>query len=173
MDKPLTDDMFKKALFDEDELGSVIRVRLHVEYHVNIIIQKLVPYSEDLKPINLDYDGKVNLICALGVKPEYKKLFSALGNMRNKFAHNPFYKLTKSEVNNLYKSLSVEDKEILQKAHNKTRNQAKGDKVKPFKDLEPRDQFILIAVLIRTMAIQISDEITAKTVYAKASLKLH
>ena len=164
MDKNLSDEMFRKSLFDEDELGSVIRVHLHVEYHVNKIIEKLVPFPDDLSAINLDYNGKVNLICALGVKQEYKKLLSALGNMRNKFAHDPFYKLTKSEVNNLYKSLSAQDKDILQQAHDKTRNQVKDDKVKPYKDLEPRDKFILIAVVIRTMVIEINNEITAKTV---------
>lgn len=164
MDKQLTDEMFQKALFDEDELGSVIRVHLHVEYHVNKIIEKLVPYTEDLKPIHLDYDGKVNLICALGVKPESKTILSALGKMRNKFAHNPFYKLTGSEVSNLYKSLSERDKDILQKAHDRTRNQVEGDKVKPYKDLEPRDQFILIAVVIRTMVIEIYNEIKTNAV---------
>ncbi len=164
MNKQLTDEMFQKALFNEDELGSVIRVHLHVEYHVNEIIEKLVPYSVKLKPINLDYDGKVNLICALGVKPEYKTILCALGKMRNKFAHNPFYNLTKSEVSNLYESLSAQGKDVLQKAHNMTRKQAEHKKVKPYKNLKPRDQFVLIAVVIRSMIIQIKNEITTKIV---------
>ena len=64
--KQLTDEMFQKALFDEDDLakGSVIRVHLHVEYHVNEIISKLVSYEKDLKPLGLDFNvkGKFNML---------------------------------------------------------------------------------------------------------------
>lgn len=161
MKKQLTDEMFQEALFNEDELGSVIRVHLHVEYYINEILTKLVPYVDDLKPLNLDFNGKVNLICALGVKPEYKAVLSTLGNMRNKFAHNPFYKVTKSEVNNLYKALSPSDKEILQKAH---KNNRKAHDIKPYNELEPRDKFILIAVLIRNIVIEIDNELANKNV---------
>ena len=160
MNKQLTDEMFQKALLNEDELGSVIRVHLHVEYHINEILNILTPYPDDLKPLNLDYDGKVNLICALGVKTEYKTILSALGNMRNKFAHNPFYKINKSEINNLYKALSAKDKDILQKAHEETRNQLQFNKVKPYKDLQPKEKFILIAVLIRNIVIGIRNELS-------------
>ena len=161
MKKQLTDEMFQKALFDEDDLGSVIRVHLHVEYHVNEIISKLVSYEKDLKPLGLDFNGKVNLICALGVKPEYKPVLSTLGSMRNKFAHDPFYKITKTEINNLYKALPSNEKDILQKAHEKTR---KANNVKAYAKLAPRDKFILIAVVIRNIVIAINNELSAKNV---------
>ena len=37
MKTQLTDEMFSDALFNEDEIGSVIRVHLHIEYYVNKI----------------------------------------------------------------------------------------------------------------------------------------
>ena len=166
MTEQLTNEMFQNALFNEDELGSVIRVHLHIEFYVNEIIERLVPFHKDLKPINLNYFGKVNLICALGVKQECKTTLIALGTIRNKFAHNPVYKLTKSEVNNLYKSLSEQDRSLLQASHNKTRKKqaTKDSKVKAYRDLLPKDQFIIIAVYIRIMVQQILNEVTTKTV---------
>ncbi|MFH1769229.1 MAG: hypothetical protein ABH833_01005 [Parcubacteria group bacterium] len=159
MNKKLTDESFSSALLHEDDLGSVIRVHLHVEFHVNEILNILTPYPEDLKPLQLDYDGKVNLICALGVQPKYKPIVSALGKMRNKFAHNPFYRLDKSEVNNLYKALESTDREILQESHEKTRKTSGPVEIRPYKELSPKDQFILIAVVIRNIVLAIKNEI--------------
>lgn len=158
MKDQLTDQMFSDALFNEDEIGSVIRVHLHIEYYINQILDKLVPYPEDLGPIQLDYFGKVNLICALGVKSERKGVLSAFGNIRNKFAHNPFHKLNKSNVRNLYDTLSSADKKILQEAHNKTRKN-RNPVVKPYKELDAKEQFILIAVLVRKIVKRIYQEI--------------
>ena len=153
MNKQLTDEMFHEALNNEDELGSIIRVHLHVEYQINEILSKLVQNTEHLKPLNLDYNGKVNLICALGVSSEYKTVLTTLGNMRNKFAHNPFYKITKVEVNNLYKTLPSSDKDILQ------RNYEKIKKGKEYKKLGPKDKFVLIAIIIRHIVIAINDRL--------------
>jgi len=80
--------------------------------------------------------------------------------MRNKFAHNPFYKLNKSEVSNLYSALDQEDKEVLQAAHEKNR---KKHGLSQYKKLEPKSQFILIAVVIKNIALAIKNELS-KTV---------
>ncbi len=164
MNKQLTDEMFQNALFNEDELGSVIRVHLHIEYHVNEILELLMPHAENIKSLKLDYEGKVNLICALGVKPENKDILLTLGTIRNKFAHNPFYKMDKSEINNLYKSLTAKNKDLLQKAHEKTRKQTSDNTVKPYNELNPRDKFIIISVIIRNVVISITNEIKTKNV---------
>ena len=78
--------------------------------------------------------------------------------MRNKFAHNPSYELNKSEVNNLYKALDSNDKEILQKSHNKTRMEKDFEEIKQYSELSPKEQFILIAVLVINIAFAIKNE---------------
>jgi len=156
---PTTDESFRSDLFRDDDLGSIIRVHLHIEYHINDILDLLVPYPEDLKPIQLDYDGKVNLICALGVQPERIKILKALGTMRNKFAHNLNFKLDNSNVKSLYESLDSSAKEILQSSHNLMRSKEQHKGVAAFNKLTVKDQFILIAVVVRHMLLRIIDEL--------------
>ena len=94
MNNQLTDDMFYEALLNEDELGSVLKAHLHIEYHIDKILNRLTPYPDDLPA--LKYSEKVCLICALGVKKEYKPILHTLGTIRNNFAHDPFSKINKS-----------------------------------------------------------------------------
>lgn len=158
MKKSLTDDMFHEALDHEDELGSVLRIHLHVEHYIDEILHSLIPYPDDLKPLSLDYNGKVHLICALGVKGEYKSILLALGNIRNKFAHDPFYKIDKSTINNLYKVLPENSKEILQQSYKKLQSQLETNKPASYKDLPLKDQFTLLAIIIRRIVLRIRDE---------------
>ena len=150
---------FKTALEHEDDLGAVIRVHLHLEIYVNQIINLLVPNPEDLKPIGLDYFGKVHLISALRIDPQNLKVLLALGKMRNKFAHDLNYKLDKSNVKNLYETLSSFLKETLQNSHNKVRCKREFQDINKFEKLSPKSQFILIAVLIKKMLERIINEI--------------
>jgi hypothetical protein len=152
---------FKSALFKDDDLGSVIRVHLHIEHHVNEILELLVPCPKDLKSVRLDYDGKVNLLPVLGVKPESIKVLSALGTMRNKFAHNLNFKLDKSNVKNLYETLDVDAKDILFSSHEMTRTKEQHKDIKPYKKLTPKDQFILIAVVVKNMLQRIKSELNS------------
>ncbi|MCD9481559.1 hypothetical protein [Photobacterium phosphoreum] len=157
------DSSFKDALFQEDDLGAVIRVHLHIESFVNEIIQALVPYPDELKPIRLDYFGKVNLLGALGVEPANLKVLLTLGKMRNNFAHNLNYQLDSSNVKNLYESLSLELKENLQKSHNNARNKQDFQSVEKFEKLSPKGQFVLIAVLVKIMLENLVNEVRENT----------
>ena len=152
---PTSDAAFKADLFRDDDLGSVIRVHLHMEHHVNEILELLVPLPENLKPIKLDYDGKVNLLCALGADRESTKVLKALGSMRNKFAHNLNFKLDKSNVINLYEALSFNAKEVLQASHNNARSKEEHQGIVVFKKLPFKGQFIIIAVVIRKMVLEL------------------
>lgn len=155
---------FKDALFQEDDLGAVIRVHLHIESFVNEIIQVLVPYPDELKPIRLDYFGKVNLLGALGVEPANLKVLLTLGNMRNKFAHNLNYQLDSSNVKGLYESLGSDLKEKLQMSHNNARNKEGFQGVEKFVKLSPKGQFVLISVLVKIMLERIHSEVSENTV---------
>jgi hypothetical protein len=159
---PLSDEGFYKILSNEDELGTVIRVHLHIESHINEILNILTPYPKDLKKMNLDYYAKVQLICALGVEKEYEKILSALGAIRNKFAHNLSFTLDKSSVTNLYSNLSKEDKRIVQEKYKKIR-QRHTTLPQKFKDLSPREQFELIAITVRRKVLAVIDELNNKS----------
>ncbi|MFA0718964.1 hypothetical protein AB4622_23525 [Vibrio splendidus] len=162
-DLPL-DESFKEALFADDDLGSVIRVHLHIEHYVNEILSIIVPYSDDLKPLQLDYFGKVNLLSAMGYNPERLKVLLALGKMRNKFAHDLNYKLDSSNVDNLYETLDVKSKEILQNSHNKIRAKTEHLGVQKFKHLSAKDKFVLLAVVVKKMAERMKQEASEQTV---------
>ena len=155
----ISDEEFEAVLKTEDDLGMVIRVHLHVEYHLNQLLELLVPFPDGLKSVKLDFDNRVKLLGALRIKSEFTKIFSALGAMRNKFAHNLDYKLDKSNVINLYETLHFSDKEILQNVYSNLRNNDEHKGLEPFKSLPPQGQFIVIALYIRQMVFRMIDEI--------------
>ncbi|WP_415883805.1 hypothetical protein ACMXYN_04650 [Neptuniibacter sp. PT8_73] len=162
MSKKLTNELFEQALFNEDELGSVIKAHLHIEYLINEVLILLAPSPQHINSLKLDYAGKITLLCILGMNPEFKPMLSTLGTMRNNFAHDPFYKLDKSTVKNLYNSLPPVDKENFHNAVRETRNSEEHRHVKPYKELSPRDQFILIVVVIRTIILKLKDQARLK-----------
>jgi hypothetical protein len=55
------EDEFLKDLQGEDELGMVIRAHIHIEHHLNELLNMVIPYPEYLKPMQLDYAGKVSV----------------------------------------------------------------------------------------------------------------
>lgn len=113
----LTDDEFYDALSSEDQLGMVIRGHIHLEHWLDNFLLTAMPLYENYeKGINADYKTKVLMCCALGLAPELQGPLSAVGTLRNKFAHLPSYKLTESDVNNLYASLSSAHKQHLKQA---------------------------------------------------------
>lgn len=114
----LSDDEFHDALSSEDHLGMVIRGHIHVEHWIDRFLLSAMPhYNKYAKDIKADYKTKVLLCCALGLTPELKVPLASVGELRNRFAHRPSYKLTKSDVNNLYDALSGTHKQHLNKAY--------------------------------------------------------
>ena len=160
----MTDDQFLSDLQAEDDLGAVIRAHLYIEYFTDQILELVVPKPDLLKPLKLDFDGKVNLLVALGVDPEIKKPLSALGLMRNKFAHRPNYKLDMSEINNLYESLGPSDKELVHSCYNNLRqNHPDMSGAPAFKNLTEKEQFVLLAIAIRGLVVSTLNELKQKS----------
>ncbi|WP_296055807.1 hypothetical protein [uncultured Amphritea sp.] len=160
MDRNLTTKDFLEELQGEDELGAAIRAHLIIENYVDQMIQIMVPYPKELKSIRLDYGGKLSLVAALGVKAEVLKPLSVLGGIRNKFAHKPRYKLTHSEVKNLYKSFRERDQDWVHKSyaeaaksHDSLRNLSK------YNDLPPKEQFIFMVITIRAIVIAVIEKL--------------
>ncbi len=157
----MNDEQFISVLQGEDELGAVVRAHLYIEYFTDQIVQIVVAKPDCLKPLNLDFNGKVNLLMALGVDPEIKEPLTVLAGLRNKFAHKPNYKLTKSETNNLYKALSKDDKILLQSSYSTAFRIAKPEmkNIPEFKDLSPKDSFIFLALAVRGIIVSTLNDI--------------
>jgi hypothetical protein len=160
----MNDEQFMSDLQGEDELGAVVRAHLYIEHFTDQIIQIVVAKPECLKPLNLDFSGKVNLLLALGVDPEIKKPLTVLAGLRNKFAHRPNYKLTKSETSNLYDALSTDDKNLVQSCYKSALLIAnpKMQNIPKFKELSPKESFVFLALAVRGIIVSALNEIKSK-----------
>jgi hypothetical protein len=140
-------------LMGEDELGAVIRAQIHIETLLLRLIEVLVPYPEYLEKMNLDYFQRVQLAIAMGLSPEYAAPLNTLGSIRNRFAHKLDSILTKNDAENLYEALGADDKDTVQKSFERTKTQVSPTPSGKFKDLKPKDQFVLIIVALRAMLL--------------------
>jgi hypothetical protein len=148
------EDEFQTALQGEDELGVVVRAHIYIEASLNELLEELSASIKHIEKMNLEYSQRVSLAVAIGLLPQYESPLRAIGTLRNNFAHKTGTKLTKDRVNNLYASLSSEDKQIVQSSYERTRKKVKTQiKVPTFSKLPPKSQFILIAVSIRSLLI--------------------
>ena len=151
MNEEELDKEFIETLQKEDELGMAIKAHLDIEYWVNELLNLLLLHPEYLKPMELNYFGKIHLLCSLGLKDEYKAPLIYMGTVRNKFAHNLKFKIDKDVVNNFYKSFSENGKSIATKVYESTERSEKNKKYKSFREMVPKDQFIFMAVNVRNM----------------------
>jgi len=151
--KPDLDPQFIAALMGEDELGVVIRAHTHIEETLNELIELMLPLPQYPKDMGLGYAKKVRLACAHGLKKQHLVPLLTMGKIRNDFAHKLNAKLTKDRVSGLYGSLSPEDRKIVHASYHNTKSQMLIDKGPDFRKLEPRDQFILIAVSLKAMVV--------------------
>ncbi len=146
--RPEFDQAFLKVLLGEDELGVIIRAHIHVEASLNVFIETLIPFPERLP--NLRYQQRIELACGLGLKKEHAPTLKMLGQIRNAFAHKLNTTLTAESVAKLRNTLSTTGQEVAELAYQKTKGQFL---VEGLLDLEPKDQFILIAVSLKAMLI--------------------
>lgn len=136
-------------LFREDEMGAIVRAHIRIENLLIQTIESLLPRPKYLKKLNLDYDGRVTLALALGLKEQFGPPFRALGKLRNNFAHKLDTSLTKQVVANIYESLGADDKKQVQECFKRIKDENEETRhVKRFSDLEPGDQFKLIAITL-------------------------
>ena len=148
-----SDLQFHEELCTEDELGSVIRAHLHIEQKLNELLKGLIPYAEEIDPLNLDFYSRVHLALAMGLKKEYKNPLLNLGAIRNRLAHKKGYELSKSDANNFYKSFSEADKIIIQQGCNGLQSIDK-----KWAELQPRDHFILCVIVLDNVLLFTIDE---------------
>jgi hypothetical protein len=101
---------------------------------------------------------------ALGIDPEIKKPLTVLAGLKNKFAHRPNYKLTKSETSNLYEALSTDDKNLVQGCYKRALLIANSEmkNVPKFKELSPKEGFVFLALAVRGIIVSALNEIKSK-----------
>jgi hypothetical protein len=119
-------DQFAQQLIAEDELGSVVRAHLHIEYYLDQLIEASVPNPGALPDLDLDYSGRVKLLSILGFSDALTKPLHNLGGLRNNFAHKLNFKLTTERMRSLYETLDPTGKQIVHLAYDNTRKKHSG-----------------------------------------------
>lgn len=119
--------------------------------------------------MGLSFGRRVSLAVTLGLKSEHAPALSALGALRNTFAHRLDAQLSEERVNNLYASLSAGDKEIVQLAYARTNLQMGRLDAPPLERLSPKERFIIISVALRTMLMTAMNEIRTRRQFGESA----
>ena len=144
---------FAADLLSEDELGSVIRAHVRIEYLLRQALKNWIPHPEYIDKLDPDYDAIITIALMHGMDERYGPPFRALGKLRNDFAHKTGTKLTKQSVNNLYKCLSSEDKKGVQGLLKELQDKYDfASTAGPLADAMPVEQFQLIALKLWAIA---------------------
>ena len=157
--RPDLEPEFIASLMGEDELGVVIRAHTHIEASLNELLEQFVPFPKYLQEMGLGYAQKVRLSCAHGLKRQHLPPLLAMGKIRNHFAHKLSAKLTKDRVSELYSSFSPGDRKIVHASYHNTKSQMLVEKGPDFRKLEPKDQFILMAVSLKALVVIATHEV--------------
>ncbi|MBU2893712.1 hypothetical protein KO495_10305 [Colwellia sp. D2M02] len=136
------------SLKSEDDLGVVVRSLIIIEQYINEIVESAMISPEYFRNIKLDFSYKVKLALSIGLDPNFEKILSTLGTIRNDFAHNLRSVLGKQDVNNLYQNLCSNDKKLLQEIFQYFKANIPEFKQAQFQSISSKDKFILIVVFI-------------------------
>lgn len=137
----------KKALLSEDDIGKVVRTHICIERHINEFIDLSIDKPNYLKPIKLDYFGKVNLSISVGLDESLEKPLLQIGTIRNRFAHRYNQSLDTNTINNLYSSFTSEQKEEIQENDNEIDSSWKG-KPGGWRNEDPDTQFTVMSMYL-------------------------
>lgn len=147
---PETDDRLIQTLLSDDELVAVIRSQLFVEVKLNQLIEALIPFPEHLDGMRLNWPRQVDLALTLGLTPQHGLPLKILGEIRNRFAHNPEAKLEKDIVNKFYNSFSNEDRDVVDAAFERTKSQLPDFSEENFENTDFKSKYILLVVTLHS-----------------------
>ncbi|MDD9177073.1 hypothetical protein PVK63_19645 [Aliivibrio sp. S2TY2] len=128
---------------NEDELGMVIRAHIYLEQHIDKYLSLVAYEPAYIDKMRLDFSDRLRLSVALGLDESFYKPITQLTNLRNRFAHKPQMLISKSDINNLYKSFEPEVQNDIQSFV--VNGVKKGQK---FKELILKDQFCLMMIVL-------------------------
>jgi hypothetical protein len=104
-----------KVLTKEDDLGRVIRAHIYIEHELRDFIFFAAPNPEFVKRFDgVEFSEKVHLALLLGLNRDLRSALSAMGNLRNKFAHALDMKIKEEEVKSLIATLPPVHRDKLQ-----------------------------------------------------------
>lgn len=134
-----------------DDLGSIVRAVILIENRIEKLFSLHFQRPKNIKDMRLTYTQKVDLAVATGlILPQHKIPLKALGELRNKFAHDLSAKITAQEANNLKKSLHADDLDTIHQSYTRTLGDSKTAPASWAK-LPPRDRVTLIVVTLDTL----------------------
>jgi hypothetical protein len=136
-----------RSFESEDDLGVVIRTHIVIENFLRNLIKSFIVNETYFEASKLEYFQTVQIALAFGLQPRFERSLNALGNLRNKFAHELRDELNRSDVKNFYETLDSNEKQMLHK-NTLAVHAELGLEVKSHKKLEPRQQFINIIALL-------------------------
>jgi|SRR6266404_5565179 len=145
------DEAFQAALNLEDELGCVVGAHLHIEFLVDKLLALEFQRPEMLSRLHLDFSHRVTLLEAFGYLENLTKPLSALGKLRNDFAHKINFELTADRMDGLYNSFDSEGKEVIQEGYQRGRKNSEEKAPRKMAQLSPKERFILYAVSVHAM----------------------
>lgn len=146
------DAAFYSDIEREDALGVVVRGLMYIEAELAALIEENVSQPDTLSR-DIEFAMRVRIAVALGLRASLLPPLNALGNLRNKLAHNLRVSLGQSVANNLYKTLESVDQEIVQVTYRGFQERSDGKYPSKFKDLDPLDQVRFFLVTLR-MAVR-------------------
>jgi hypothetical protein len=111
---------FFQMLEQDNDLEMLIRAHIHVEHELREFILAAAPQPAEVKLSEYDYAGTLRLAMTLGLDPALEAGLSAVGKLRNKFAHRLDMKLTDEEAKQIYSTLDPIRKADAQQAWSKT-----------------------------------------------------
>jgi len=129
----------------------VLRAHIHVEASLNDLLDLVIPIPEHLP--SLRYRQRVELACAMGLKPQYRSALIALGEIRNAFAHKLDSQLSEDRITKLYQAFAPEDRELLQTSYEASKSRMLVEKGPSFSDLGPRDRFVIMALVLKSALV--------------------
>jgi hypothetical protein len=138
---------FFDALLAEDDVGCVIRSHLYVEAQINRYLELAVVDQKYLRKLNLNYAKKVELLCCLGFDAKFREALKKIGSVRNKFAHDISFHLSREVVKDLYNLLPEFGRQAVEISLD-VLNQHLTYPVSAsrYQDLEPKLQLVLIVL---------------------------
>jgi len=149
-----------QALLHDDDLVAVVRSHLHMEVQVNRLIESLMPFPKEIEKSRFNWKQRVELALGLGLKTQYGPPLKKLGNVRNKFAHDPSASLADKDVSELFQCLYKEDHDIVLESFKLTQLQATEPLESTFLGLSAKDRFTFIVVTLHSMLQVAISEVT-------------
>jgi len=138
-----TNDEFARAVVGEDELGTVVRAHIHIEYELEQFLNAALPYPEEIG--RLEYAMRVRLALAMGLRVGLKAPLNSLGSIRNKFSHRLDAQITAKDMLDFHNTFAAVDKHAIDHAFETMRSRNSDQKFTVLKALSDKSKFALFA----------------------------